>query len=161
MLATTLHNKNRILTINLSCSLQMSEPVWCMDTVNCQDGMIIRPHYSSWSNMLLNDWQSWLRMWKRLSCSSPHNNELCSLISITNCQSLWQFLFLQWKYILKGCESVMSTSWQATLMSLLLCAAKRWFILHVFSFKHLYTQITNFILPDFIPTLHFTSQHVL
>ena len=32
-----LHNKNEvvILTISLSCWLQMSEPVSCMDTVNC------------------------------------------------------------------------------------------------------------------------------
>ena len=32
-----LHSKNEvvILTISLSCWLQMSEPVSCMDTVNC------------------------------------------------------------------------------------------------------------------------------
>ena len=38
----SIHSKNRtvVLTINLLCWLQMSEPIWCMDTVNCQDGMI-------------------------------------------------------------------------------------------------------------------------
>ena len=35
------YSKKRIviLAMNLLCWLQMSEPVWCMDTVNWQDGM--------------------------------------------------------------------------------------------------------------------------
>ena len=39
----TAHSKNEvvILTINLLCWSQMSEPVSCMDTVNCWDGMIM------------------------------------------------------------------------------------------------------------------------
>ena len=65
-------------TINLSCSLQMSEPIWCKTQLIANDNV--------------------LRMWKILSCSSlPHGNELCSpiWIEITNCQRFWQFLFWQ------------------------------------------------------------------
>ena len=55
------HSKNRIviLTINLSRSLQMSESIWCMDTVNCQEG----------TYMYDNVEDSGLRMRKRLSCT--------------------------------------------------------------------------------------------
>ena len=80
-----IHSKNRIviLTINLSCLLQMSEPIWCMDAVNCQDGM---------------------RMWRKVGwewgkdchvvllhivMNCVHSSES----EITNCQLLWQFLF--------------------------------------------------------------------
>ena len=70
------HSRNRIviLTIILPCWLWMSEPIWCMDTVNCQDCMImwrkvgwewgkdchvVLLHFCSliwiWSNKLLYD----------------------------------------------------------------------------------------------------------
>ena len=45
--------------------------IWCLDTVNCQDGMIM--------------WRKVCWEWGRLSCSSPpHSNEFCSLIWIWN-----------------------------------------------------------------------------
>ena len=78
------HSKNSIvtLTINLSCWLQMSEPIWCMDTVNCEDGMIM------WKKV---GWE-----WgKDCHVVLPHivTHFVHSSESEINCQSLWRFPF--------------------------------------------------------------------
>ena len=79
-----LHSKNRIvtLTICLLYLLQMSEPIWCMDTVNCQDGMIM------WRKV---GWE-WgkdchvVLLHMVMNCVHPSQSE------ITHCQSIWQLL---------------------------------------------------------------------
>ena len=66
-------------------SMQMSEPIWYMDTVNCQDGMIM------WRKV------GWERgkdchipvVFLHIVMNCVHSSES----EITNCQSLWQFLF--------------------------------------------------------------------
>ena len=88
------HSQNRIVifTINLSCSLQMSEPVnLIMDTFNCQDGMI---------------------MWRKVGWEGGKDCHIvllhivmnCAYLSESeiNCQSLWQFLF--YRYPINNCQ---------------------------------------------------------
>ena len=76
-----LHSKNRIviLTIKLLSSLQTSE-LRCMDTVNCQDGMIM------WMKVGW-EWGKDYHVVLRIVMNCVHSSEL------TNWQSLWQFLF--------------------------------------------------------------------
>ena len=72
-----MHSKKRIviLTINLLCWSQMSEPIWCMDTVNWQDGM------KCGGKLTENE--------EKLTCSyPPHSNDFCSLIWIQNNKEL-------------------------------------------------------------------------
>ena len=85
LLPTIVQSKNRIviLTINLSCLLQMSEPIWCMDTVNCQDGMRM------WRKV---DWE-WGKDCHVVLLHIVMNCVHSSESEVTNCQSLWQFLF--------------------------------------------------------------------
>ena len=81
----TQHSNNRIviLTINLSCSLSlMREPIWCMDTVNCQDGTIM------WRKVGW-EWGKDCHVVLHIVMNCVHSSES----EITNCQSLWQFLF--------------------------------------------------------------------
>ena len=77
-----IHSKNRIviLTIKLSCLLQMSEPIWCMDRANCQDGMRM------WRKV---GWEDCRVVLLHIVMNCVHSSES----EITNCQSLWQFLF--------------------------------------------------------------------
>ena len=79
------HSKNRIVifTINLSCLLQMSEPIWCMDTANCQDGMIM------WRKVGLEWGKDCHLVLLHIVMNCVHSSES----EITNCQSLWRFLF--------------------------------------------------------------------
>ena len=81
---TWIHSKNRIvtLTICLSCLLQMSEPIWCTDTVNCQDGMII------WRKV---GWE-WGKDCHVVLLHMVMNCVHSSESEMANCQLLWQFL---------------------------------------------------------------------
>ena len=78
------HSKNRIvtLTINLSCLLQMSEPVWSMDTVNCQDGMIM------WRKVGWEWGEDCHVVLLHMVMNYVHSSES----EMTNCQSSWQLL---------------------------------------------------------------------
>ena len=125
------------------------------------------PYFQSFSNMLLQEQQCGLM--NKVHTTTQHLLPMLAIMMLSTIQQS-QFHPVGTPRIsnaivigLKECESAMSTSWQGTLMSLYICVQRRdgYFSFHVFSFKHLYTQITNFILPDFIPTLHFTSLHML
>ena len=96
-----IYSKNRIiiLTINLSCLFQMSEPVWCVDTVNCQDGMIM------WRKVGW-EWGKDCHVVLHIVMNCVHSSES----EITNCQSLWQFQINGWSTGLAlraGCLAVL------------------------------------------------------
>ena len=79
-----------------SCLLQMSEPIWCMDTVNCQDGMIM------WGKVGWEWGKDCHVVLLHIIMNCVHSSEF----EITNCQSLWQFLFYSDITISENCMHV-------------------------------------------------------